>query len=129
LGDVLAGKASLTAVTQRTRVPGLEVLPWGAASRHLGLGFESSLVRRIVCELREQYSLVLVDLPEAPAIGQSLWLARMLDRAIVVVRSERVGREAARAAVERLGQDGVPIVGAIVNDTRKYLPDWLERML
>jgi hypothetical protein len=45
------------------------------------------------------------------------------------VRADRVRRDAAQLALRRLNHGRVPVIGAVVNDERRYLPNWLERLL
>jgi Mrp family chromosome partitioning ATPase len=126
LADVLAGQTSLTAAAQPTRVAGLQILPLGTSGLMSRLRLEPAKIDGLVAELREAYSLVMVDLPGASQMGQSQWLAHALDGAVLVIRSERVGRGAAQKCQRRLAQDGIPVVGAILTDQRTYLPRWLE---
>ena len=116
LADVLAGQASLAATAQATRVPGLHVLPHGT-ERLLGrVCTDSMRLKGLVAELRESYSLVFVDLPEACQLGQSRGLAQALDGTALIIRSERIGRDVAQECHRRLTQDGIHVVGAVLTD-------------
>jgi Mrp family chromosome partitioning ATPase len=126
LADVLAGHTSLTAAAQATRVAGLQILPLGTSELMRRLRLEPAKIDGLAAELREAYSLVMVDLPGACEMGQSQWLAHALDGAVLVIRSERTGRGVAQECQRRLAQDGIPVVGAVLTDQHTYLPRWLE---
>jgi Mrp family chromosome partitioning ATPase len=125
LADVLAGQASLAAAVQPTRVPGMQLLPLGSASLLKRLRIDSARPEQFVAELREMYSLVVMDLPEACQMSQARWLAHALDGAVLVIRSERIGRGVAHECQRRLAQDGIQILGAVLTDQHTYLPSWL----
>jgi Mrp family chromosome partitioning ATPase len=127
--DVVAGKTALAAAVERTMVDGLELLPFGERVVSGKLPSDPAICAGIIYELRERYLRVFVDLPDVRDIGPVLWLASALDAAIVVVRADRVRRDAAQLALDRLNHGSVPVIGAVVNDERRYLPNWLERLL
>jgi Mrp family chromosome partitioning ATPase len=129
LADVLAGQAALEACLQTTSVAGLDLLPFGDARRLDQARIDPLRFEGVVSQMREQYSLVICDLPEARDMGHALLLAGVLDGALVVVRSERVGRHAAQQTINRLASDGVNMVGAVITDHRHYLPNWLNQRL
>jgi Mrp family chromosome partitioning ATPase len=125
LADVLAGQAALAAAVLPTRVPGLQLLPLGIAGQLGRVRTDPSRVEGLVAELRETYSLVLVDLPGACQMSHSYWLAHALDGAVLVIRSERIGRNAATESMRRLAHDGIHVLGAVLTDQHTYLPSWL----
>jgi Mrp family chromosome partitioning ATPase len=125
LADVLAGQAPLTAAVQPTRVPGLQLLPLGTGGLLTRVRIEPSRMEGLLAELRETFSLVLVDLPGACQMSHSYWLAHALDGAVLVIRSERIGPGVANDCVRRLAHDGIHVVGAVLTDQHTYLPSWL----
>jgi Mrp family chromosome partitioning ATPase len=125
LADVVAGKTTLVAAAQATRVPGLQVLPHGTEGLLGRVHVDSVRMEGLVAELRESYSLVFVDLPEACQLGQMRWLAQVLDGTMLIIRSERIGRDLAQECLRRLTQEGINVVGAVMTDQHTYVPSWL----
>src|SRR4029077_14299463 len=78
LADVMAGQTALANAIQPTRVPGLQLLPLGTAGLIGRLRIDSARIEGLVAELRETYSLVLVDLPGACQMSHSTCLAHTL---------------------------------------------------
>jgi Mrp family chromosome partitioning ATPase len=125
LADVLAGQALLATAAQATRVPGLQLLSLGTAGLISRLRTDPARIEALVAELREIYSLVLVDLPGACQMSHSPCLAHALDGAVLVIRSERIGRGVANECQRRLIHDGIHVLGAVLTDQHTYLPSWL----
>lgn len=129
LAEVIAGRSAYSACIQPTPVSGLDLLPRGTVDRPQPGHVDPQQIDALVCELRERYSLVFCDLPEVGRLGDSLLLARAMDAALLVVRSERVARSDAQQAVHRLATDGVPLIGAVVTDRHQVVPGWLSRWI
>jgi capsular exopolysaccharide synthesis family protein len=129
VAEVLAGQASLEACIQATPIAGLQLLPAGTITRSDHLREAPERIEQLVSTLREQFTLVIVDLPAADHLGPAMFMAAALDAAILVVRSEETRREAAQQTLQRLTDDGVPLVGAVLTDRHCDLPTWLERLL
>src|SRR5947209_3949928 len=106
---------------------------WHAVG-HSHPGFESYQglvvkVRHLLDALRDEFGLVIVDLPTVEEIGGHLSLASQLDGVLLVVAAECVTPAEARRAVEQLHRGGMRLLGAVLNAHRQYLPDWLCRRL
>lgn len=129
LADVLAGQATVDDCLQSTQAIGLDLLPMGGVDRLNRIRVAPQQVDAVVAQLREQYALVICDLPEAHVISDAALLAGALDAVLLIVRSERVRRQEAQQAVRSLAAVGVPLIGAVVTDQQRYLPPWLDRLL
>ncbi|MEK7408494.1 MAG: hypothetical protein AAB225_25765, partial [Acidobacteriota bacterium] len=62
------------------------------------------------------YDMVLIDTPPMLQIADARVLGRLADAVILIIRSGRTTRDAAQAARDRLVEDGIPVLGAILND-------------
>jgi Mrp family chromosome partitioning ATPase len=129
LAEVLVDNMSIADVVQTTKHPGLDLLAAGRAGMLDQLGVQLAAFENVVNELRERYSAVVVDLPEASKLGPSLFLARQCDGVVLVAEADRTRRGDAEGAVQQLKLDGVPLMGSVLNRKRSYVPAWLERLL
>jgi Mrp family chromosome partitioning ATPase len=129
LADVLIGQAKFEDCIHTTSIFGLSFLPLGAAQHLTRLRAARGRMEAVAADLRDQFDLVVCDLPVAAGFGPLVSFAGMLDAALLVVRSEHARRESAKQAVRRLVDDGMPLAGAVLTDTRSNLPRWLERVL
>jgi capsular exopolysaccharide synthesis family protein len=95
---------------------GVHVVPAGP---HLS-GAADLLFARRMAELlsvfRENYDTVVIDTPPAPHLSQARLLGREADGVVVIVRAGHTRREAALGLVQRLSEDGINILGTVLND-------------
>jgi Mrp family chromosome partitioning ATPase len=69
------------------------------------------LLQRLRCE----FDVVLLDTPPMLNIPDARILGHLVDAAILVFRAGKTTRHAALAAKRRLTDDGIPILGTILN--------------
>lgn len=129
LAQLLSGEASYADCVQAGPAPDLSVLPSGPLARgEVGL-VEPGAVEALLAEACTDHRLVIFDLPAAEQLQQMLLLARQLDQALLVVRSEATREREAQRVADRLIEDGVPLSGAVLNRQRSYVPRWLKRWM
>ena len=72
------------------------------------------------------YSYVIFDMPPVSQTSISSRLAGFMDMVLLVIQSEKTGRDAAQQAIDLLALSQAKI-GIVLNKTRKYIPDRLHR--
>lgn len=72
------------------------------------------------------YSYVIFDMPPVSQTSITSRLAGFMDMVLLIIQSEKTGRDAAQQAVELLALSRAK-VGIVLNKTRKYIPDRLHR--
>jgi capsular exopolysaccharide synthesis family protein len=101
---------------QPTSIPGLSVLTAGsAADDGTNLMFSSRLVQ-LLDWCRDEFDTVFIDAPAILHTSEARLIALHADAAILVVRSGCTTREHAHAAVLRMSEDRIPVLGTIIND-------------
>ncbi len=75
------------------------------------------------------YDRVLLDLPPYPTEMAALIGGRAAGRAILVIRAGRETEASLRPTAEALEQDGIRVLGAVMNAASPGLPRWMERLL
>jgi polysaccharide biosynthesis transport protein len=65
--------------------------------------------------LRSEFDIVLIDTPPLLDITDARILGRLADAAVLVFRAGKTSRDAASAAKRRLTDDGIPMLGTILN--------------
>jgi capsular exopolysaccharide synthesis family protein len=118
--DLLLNNESLTEETkekflQPTPIAGLTVLTSGSSSDGMNLMFSSRLLQ-LMSWFREHFDTVFIDAPAILHTSEARLLALHADAAILVVRSGCTTRELAQAAVLRMSEDRIPVLGSIMND-------------
>jgi Mrp family chromosome partitioning ATPase len=69
----------------------------------------------LLARAREEYDLILIDTPAMMDLPDARILGNMSDGVVLVVRSGATDRRAAKAAMARLQQDGIPVLGTVLN--------------
>jgi Mrp family chromosome partitioning ATPase len=129
LEQLFGGEATYADCLQSGPATGLHVIAATGRRRGSAAAWDSGAVDALLIKACGDHSLVLVDLPSASDLRQTVMLARRLDQVLLVVRAERIrGGEAERIA-EHLREDGVPLTGAVLNRERSYVPRWLKRWI
>jgi Mrp family chromosome partitioning ATPase len=70
----------------------------------------------LIVKFRRDFDFVLVDTPAMLYISDARALGRLADGVILVVRANSTDRDAAWAVRQRLAEDGIPVLGSILND-------------
>ncbi|HEX4165873.1 MAG TPA: polysaccharide biosynthesis tyrosine autokinase [Bryobacteraceae bacterium] len=118
LSEMLIGTGSFCA--HSTQVPNLFLLPSGAHCDVHAL-FDQSLLA-LLERARAEYDVVLVDSPPLLQIPDARILAQHADGVILAVDAQSTRREETTLAAGLLAQDGIPVIGTILNNYRQ--PKW-----
>jgi succinoglycan biosynthesis transport protein ExoP len=65
--------------------------------------------------LRNDYDLILIDTPPLLLVPESRVIGRMSDWCILVLRAGKTTVDAAMGAQQRMAEDGIPLLGTILN--------------
>lgn len=120
LSDLLIGREPLTKerlkeACSASKIPGLFVMPSGNSRRNVSSLLHSDRLPELLKIARETFDTVVVDTPPMVNIADARVLARLSDALILVVRSGSTTRDAALLAMGRFADDGVPVLGTILN--------------
>jgi receptor protein-tyrosine kinase len=110
---VLAGRASLDEVLQKTRFPRLHVLASGAVPPNPSELLGSMSAKKILAQLRAQFDYVVVDSSPLLAVTDAAILAADADGVLIITRYGKTTREQLAHSVETLQDVGAPLLGAI----------------
>jgi polysaccharide biosynthesis transport protein len=77
--------------------------------------FYSPGIEGLMQEMRRNFDVVLMDAPDLAKVPDARILGKMSDGVVLVVRSGDGRLEAARAASERLQDDGTVLLGTVLN--------------
>jgi receptor protein-tyrosine kinase len=113
-----AGTAPLTSVTRATGVSNLWVMPSGPGAAAIPELLYSANLKALLKRARQEFDFVLIDSPPMLLYADGRVLGRMSDGIVMVVRANRVSREELRGACQRFLQDGIPVLGMVLNDWR-----------
>jgi capsular exopolysaccharide synthesis family protein len=130
LADILFGRSKLSEGIQAAPVANLSLLTAGTVhDEALSRVYDCPHLPELIGNLRQEFSLVVFDLPATANTSAAFRLAGMLDGVLLVVEAERVRWEAAQRVGELLHRSNAHLLGAILNKRRRHLPGWLDRRL
>jgi len=120
LSDVLREKSSLRdcpleALVKRTEMPELALMTSGPGTNSISSLLYSKRMLELLQRLRSEFETILIDTPPMLDTSDARILGRQADAAILVFRAERTSRDAALAAKQRMADDGIPLLGTILN--------------
>jgi tyrosine-protein kinase len=111
---VLAGRASLNDVLQKTRFPRLTVLASGAIPPNPSELLGSLAAKKVLDELRAQFDYVVIDSSPLLAVTDGAILAAGADGVLIIARYGETKREQLAHAVGSLEDVGAQVLGAVV---------------
>ncbi len=76
-------------------------------------------------KIRDQFDLVLMDLPPILEYGESIFLCQMCDGVVLIVKLDDCRVEVIKESKKILTNANVSIMGGIANHRKFYLPQWL----
>jgi polysaccharide biosynthesis transport protein len=112
----LNGDKSLGGILRQTDIPGLFILTSGPSTSAATTLLYGSRMPDLLNYLRNEFDVVLVDTPPMLQMPDARVIGRMADRVIMVIRSGHTTRDAAVAARQRFNEDGIKVMGTILND-------------
>jgi succinoglycan biosynthesis transport protein ExoP len=120
LTDLLREKTSLkdsplVALARSTSVEGLSLVPSGPGTTSIANLFYSERLSELVERLRSDFDTILIDTPPISYLSDARLIGRVVDGAILVVRAGATTRDEALAAKRKLEDDGIPLLGTILN--------------
>ena len=130
LSEVLSGAASLEASLRMSRSAGkMLVLPASLSPVATLASLPSSALQNLVAELFFYADALVFDLPPLLPYPDTPVIGRALDGVALVMRAGRATRSDCAQAVAGLQAAGVPLLGAVLNRERRFMPGFLGRRL
>lgn len=125
LGDLLDGRASLDAVLVQTDTPNLWLLPAGRTHEYADVLFNDAGCRQRFDELRDRFSMILVETQNLGMQSDAVILAPYADGVLLLGQLYSTKKKVIEAVMQRLPRDKV--LGLVTNYGEYWIPDWLYR--
>jgi succinoglycan biosynthesis transport protein ExoP len=109
----------LATLVQHTRVDNLFVLPTAVAKEDISGKLHSPQLRALLRRLWKDFDLVIIDSPPMLCASDARVLGWLSDGVLLVLRAGKTTRGIAAAAQDCLMQDGIRILGTVLNDWKK----------
>ncbi len=105
----------LEALVRPTSVSGLFLLPSGPGTVSVASLLHSGRIKELIERCRREFDTILIDTPPLLYLSDARVLGRLADGAVLVVRAGMTTRDSALAAKKRLVEDGIDIIGTVLN--------------
>ncbi len=120
LSDILREKtwlkdSPLVALAKPTSMEGLHLLPSGPGTASISNLLYSDRMWELIDRLRREFDTIIIDTPPISSVSDARIVGRVADSAILVIRAGMTTRDAAMAAKQRLKDDGIPLLGTVLN--------------
>jgi polysaccharide biosynthesis transport protein len=117
LSACLAGtEDSAAMIVKIDEIPGLHVLPAGHMPPYPSEMLASEALPQLVQLWREEFRYVVIDTPPVLAVTDAVVTARVADVVVLVVRSEKTGRQSLLRTRDLLKKAHANLAGVVVND-------------
>ncbi|MEZ5367033.1 MAG: polysaccharide biosynthesis tyrosine autokinase [Bryobacterales bacterium] len=121
LTDLVSGGTDIDSLpreglAKETAIENVWVLPAGPAVANAARPFHSREFRALLERLKREFDMVLIDTPPVLSFTDARIMARYGDDVVLIFRAGQTSRDHAFAATNLLRQDGLSILGSIVND-------------
>jgi len=107
----------------------LWLLPCGSHAIDSPNLLSSERARERLAELRDEFSIVVIDTPPLTKYTDALAIGRLADGLVLVLEAENTRREAAQVAVTTLRSAKIPILGAVLNKRKFPIPGPIYKLL
>lgn len=100
-----------------------------SAEHNSMLEIDGAELRKLFDYLKISFSAIILDCPAANQSSDSLALSRYADGSVIVIKSTHSRRGVVEWTRDSLGQYGGLLLGAVFNQRKKYIPEWLYRYI
>jgi Mrp family chromosome partitioning ATPase len=102
-------------LVQKTKIPNVHAVFSGRRTSNAANLLHSPRLPELIARVRQDFDAVLIDAPPVLGLPDARVLGHMADGVILVLRAGQTTLETARAARQRLAEDGTVVLGTILN--------------
>lgn len=111
-----------------TEIPNLYFMPTGRGPARVPYMFEGRAFDEMLAFLRKDFDCILIDGAPMEMYADSSFLAPRADGVILVVRAESTPLGAPAISLRELERVGAHVLGAVLNRTQTFIPEFLTRL-
>ena len=115
LSTLLTGLTNMQDTIQETIISHLSLLTSGPIHSNPSDLIDSSVMKELLKDLKEQYDVILIDTPSVLAVTDSVIVSALCDGVIMVVASGKVKKDHLKKAKEQLDHVNAQMLGVVLN--------------
>ncbi len=113
---MILGESTAAESITSTIIPNLDVLVCGPTPPNPSELIHTDTFKRVMNEITEMYDRVIFDSPPVGVVTDAAILSKMVDGTILIVKSLKTTRDAAKHALNVLSDIDSVVLGAVLND-------------
>jgi len=129
LADALAHAVDPMDCIVTSSIENLSIVVGRGEASHDELTFNPFKAAELINEYKNNFKLVIVDIPTPTELNSSIYLAGQLDGVVMVVEPETSDGRVALRTKQQLVEANANILGVVINKQRRHLPNWLYKLL
>jgi polysaccharide biosynthesis transport protein len=110
------GQQPLDQLVSKTQIPNLYIIPTKPVHHGVSKRLHSLGMRTLLARLRGEFEMVIIDSPPMRDLSDARVLGWLADGVVLVLRARKTTSESAVAVSECLLQDGIRVLGTVLND-------------
>ncbi len=115
LSSLLTGHSSIQESVQETSIDNLWLLPSGPVPANPSELIDSSGMRELLHQIKDQYDVILVDTPSVLSVSDSVIVSALCDGVIMVAATGKVKKDHLKKAKEQLDHVNARMLGIVLN--------------
>ncbi|MEX3618255.1 CpsD/CapB family tyrosine-protein kinase [Paenibacillus glucanolyticus] len=115
LSTLLTGLTNIQDSIQETVISPLSLLTSGPVPSNPSDLIDSSVMKELLNDLKEQYDVILIDTPSVLTVTDSVIVSALCDGVVMVVASGKVRKDHLKKAKEQLDHVNAQILGVVLN--------------
>lgn len=129
LTDVCLSEADVGSAVRGTEYPNVFVLPAGERRENPEEFFTDPRFKQAVDALKREYGLLLFDSPPLLSHNDALVMGKVLDGSLLLTRCDFLPTAIVRRSHTLLTDQGIEVLGGILNRKKDYIPRFIRRLL
>jgi capsular exopolysaccharide synthesis family protein len=121
LSEVLGGEMEFAQAVRPGPVAGLSILTVGQRGRPMIQALAQDATGQLFETIRQHYDFIIVDSSPVLPVADALTLGKRMDAVLLSVRAEWSQVPYVYAACEQLAALRIPVIGSVLNGTRRHL--------
>ncbi len=115
LSSLLTGHSSIQESVQETSIDNLWLLPSGPVPANPSELIDSSGMRELLHQIKDEYDVILVDTPSVLSVSDSVIVSALCDGVIMVAAAGKVKKDHLKKAKEQLDHVNARMLGIVLN--------------
>lgn len=124
LSSLIKRKVALEDVIYQTDENNLFIIPPGFIVPNPADMLDSQNMKELIENLSQSFDQIIIDTPPILVATDAVVVSAFADGVLLVIRSGKTNKHAAKKAIRLMGQSSTPIIGTILNDVKMSKQDY-----